>query len=196
MNQKVDFIQNELKESSRVMQDMINHTLDVIIDASDSIIETFRNGGKILLCGNGGSAADCQHIAAELVCRFKLERKGMPAIALTTDSSIMTAVSNDRDYEEIFRRQVEALGSSGDILIGISTSGRSRNVLLAMEQAKSLGMRTIAFTGSEPGKMAETADIVVSIPSTDVPKIQEGHIVAAHILCGLVEKILFENEDK
>lgn len=188
-------IKNELQESSEVKLKMAESIVDSIREAVESVIRAFQSGGKVLLCGNGGSAADSQHIAAELVGRFRLDRKGMPAIALTTDTSILTSVANDYGYEDVFQRQVEALGERGDVLIGISTSGQSQNVILAMEKAREIGMVTIALIGEKRGPMAEGADVVVSIPSTATPRIQEGHITFGHILCDLVERHFYESEE-
>lgn len=147
-----------------------------------------HSGNKILFCGNGGSAADSQHLAAELIGRYQKERRSLAAIALTTDTSILTAVANDYDYDAIFARQVEGLGRSGDVLIGISTSGNSKNVVKAIEMARSTGMHTIAFTGEGGGKLAELCDITLAIPSTVTARIQEMHILAGHIICELIEE--------
>ena len=144
-------------------------------------------GGKILWCGNGGSAADSQHLAAELVGRFRRERRGLPSIALSTNTSILTAIGNDYGYERVFSRQVEAIASRGDVLVGISTSGNSQNVLAAFETAQLMGVVTVALTGAGGGKMAGAADYVVKVPSNDTARIQEGHILAGHMLCDWVE---------
>ena len=146
------------------------------------------SGNKILFCGNGGSAADSQHLAAELVGRFQKERRSLASIALTTDTSILTAVGNDYGYDEVFARQVDGLGRSGDILIGISTSGNSKNVVKAVESARNIGMHTFAFTGEGGGKMAELCDLTFAVPSKVTARIQEMHILAGHILCELVEE--------
>jgi D-sedoheptulose 7-phosphate isomerase len=145
-------------------------------------------GGKILWCGNGGSAADSQHLAAEIVGRFRRERRGLPSIALTTDTSILTAVANDYGYETVFSRQVEALGASGDLLVGISTSGNSRNVVVALETARAIGLTTVAFTGAGGGKMREIADHHFAVSSHDTARTQEAHILAGHMLCDWVEQ--------
>jgi len=149
--------------------------------------ECLRNGGKILLMGNGGSAADCQHIAAEIVGRYKVERKGLPAIALTTDSSILTSVGNDYGFEYIFSRQVEALCTAKDIVIGISTSGNSANVVAGIEAARREQAYTVAMTGVGGGMLAELCDVTLAIPSGDTPRVQEAHILIGHILCELAE---------
>ncbi len=146
-----------------------------------------RNGGKILWCGNGGSAADSQHMAAEIVGRFRRERRGLPSIALTTDTSILTAVANDYGFETVFARQVEALGARGDVLAGFSTSGNSRNVIAALEAARTIGLVTVAFTGSGGGKMAALADHLFAVDSRDTARIQEAHILAGHMICDWIE---------
>ncbi|MGB6692454.1 MAG: D-sedoheptulose 7-phosphate isomerase [Terracidiphilus sp.] len=146
-----------------------------------------RNGGKILWCGNGGSAADSQHFAAEIVGRFRRERRGLPSIALTTDTSILTAIANDYGFETVFARQVEALGALGDVLVGISTSGNSRNVLTAMETARSMGLVTVAFTGAGGGKIAALADHLFAVDCRDTARIQEAHALAGHMICDWIE---------
>ena len=150
-------------------------------------------GNKVLWCGNGGSAADAQHMAAELVGRFRRERRGLPSIALTTDTSILTAVANDYGYESVFSRQVEALCQSGDVVVGISTSGNSRNVCAALEAARSIGAYTVAFTGEGGGQMASIADAALRIPSKDTARIQEAHILCGHILCDGIEMAVCES---
>jgi len=185
-------VKNRLQASAQLKHAMAESTADSIQEAVEKVIHTLRSGGKVLLCGNGGSAADSQHIAAELVGKFRLNRKGLPAIALTTDTSILTSLANDYGYEFVFQRQVEALGKKGDVLIGISTSGESMNVALAMKKAKDMGISTIALIGEKRGQIADAADIVVSVPSKETPRIQEGHITIGHILCDLVERYFFE----
>ena len=151
------------------------------------IASALRGGGKILWCGNGGSAADSQHMAAEIVGRFRRERRGLPGIALTTDTSILTAVANDYGFDMVFARQVEALGVPGDVLVGISTSGNSRNVMAALEAARSLGLVTVAFTGAGGGKMAALADHLLAVDSCDTARIQEAHALAGHMICDWIE---------
>jgi len=171
------------------------HTVEAVIDGLKHFIytagviatETLESGHKILLCGNGGSAADAQHIAAELTGRYKIERKGLPAIALTTDTSALTAIGNDYGYEYVFSRQVEALANEGDMLIGISTSGNSQNVINALEKAKEIGCRTVGFSGKGGGKMSDYCDLNIVIPSDDTARIQEMHIMIGHILCQLID---------
>ncbi len=165
--------------------------LDLLESISREILKAFKAGHKILLCGNGGSAADSQHIAAEFIGRFKRERQSLPAIALTTDTSILTAVANDYDYDKIFSRQIEGLGQKGDVLIAISTSGNSKNVLEAVNQAKSQGLVTIGFSGSEGGKLKNAANICFHAQSKKTPHIQEVHIAALHAISEVVENVLF-----
>jgi D-sedoheptulose 7-phosphate isomerase len=165
--------------------------LDTLAPAIHTVAEMagdcLRRGGKILLMGNGGSAADSQHIAAELVGRFQRERKGLAAIALTTDTSLLTSVGNDYGYEHIFARQVEALGRPGDLLIGISTSGNSPNVVRAIEVAKGLGITTVALTGAGGGRLAALCDLTLAVPSSVTARVQEAHILIGHVLCELID---------
>src|SRR5215470_17220182 len=158
---------------------------------AERIAGTFRAGGKVLLAGNGGSAADAQHIAAEFLSRFKLDRNPLPAIALTTDTSVLTAIGNDYGFVDVFERQVRGLGRAGDVFIGISTSGRSENVLAALRAARELGLITVGFTGDSGGEMRALCDFICSAPSEDTALIQQVHLVAAHVLCLLVEQELF-----
>jgi len=188
VDKKIDTIKDHLKKSAEVKYKLSESVSD-IATAVDCIIDVLKSGGKVFLCGNGGSAADSQHIAAELVGRFKRERAALPAIALTTDTSIITAVSNDYDFTNVFIRQIEALGNKGDVLIGLSTSGKSENVKLALKKAQEMGIRTIAFIGNEIHcPLSEFSDIIISVPSSETPYIQEAHITVAHIICNLVEK--------
>lgn len=168
-----------------------DNLIDSIQRAAKTIVNTLQNGGKLLLAGNGGSAADAQHLAAEFVCRFHYDRPGLPAIALTTDTSVITSISNDYGYEHLFSRQVQALGREGDVFIGISTSGNSANIIAAFEEAQKLNLTTIGFTGNTGGKMADMCNMVLRMPSSETPKIQEGHIAVGHIICGLVEAAMF-----
>ncbi len=165
--------------------------LKVLETIAEAILKAFRNGGKLLLCGNGGSAADCQHIAAEFIARFKLERKSLPAIALTTDTSILTALANDYSYDRVFSRQVEGLGAPGDVLIGLSTSGNSKNVLEAVRTAKAQGLVTVGVTGGAGGELAKLCDLVFFARTPMTPHIQEIHITSLHAVSEVVEKILF-----
>ena len=162
------------------------------IEAATKIIASaYKAGGKVLLAGNGGSAADSQHIAAEFVGRYLLERPPLPAVALTTDTSILTALANDYGAEHIFARQVEALGREGDVLVAFSTSGTSANIMRAVEAARKRGMTVIGFTGAKGAKLKGMCDACITVDSTETPRIQEAHITAAHIICGLVEDALF-----
>lgn len=164
---------------------------DVLLDAARSCCDALRSGGKIMFAGNGGSAADAQHWAAELVSRFNYDRPGLAAIALTTDTSALTAIGNDYGYEYSFSRQVEAVGRRGDVLIAISTSGNSPNVLKAVEAARSAGIMVIGFTGAEGGALSSGCDLCFQIPSTETPRIQEGHEFLGHMLCQLIETDMF-----
>lgn len=162
-----------------------------VLKGSKCIIEAYKNGHNVRLCGNGGSASDAQHIAAELSGKFYFDRPPLDAEALHVNPSYVTAVSNDYSYDIIYERMVQAQGKKGDVLVGISTSGNSKNVLLALKKAKELGMKTIAFTGEGGGKIAEYADFLISVPSKDTPRIQELHILVGHIMCQIVEEELF-----
>ena len=150
-----------------------------------------KSGHKILFAGNGGSAADAQHLAAELVGRLDGDRPGLAAVALTTDSSVLTALGNDYGYEEVFRRQIQAIGAAGDVFVGISTSGRSKNVLRALEEARAKGLVRIGMTGAGGGQMATMCDVCLEVPTASTQKIQEGHIIIGHIICGLIERQIF-----
>ncbi|MDC1418070.1 D-sedoheptulose 7-phosphate isomerase [Candidatus Thioglobus sp.] len=179
-------INDEINEHIKV-SNLLHKKTEEIINISQLCINSIQNDGKILLFGNGGSAADAQHIAAELVGRYKIERRGIPAIALTTDTSILTAIGNDYGYSHIFDRQVEALADSSDVVIGISTSGSSINVINGLKVASKLGCKTIGFSGQDGGEMKQICDINIAIPSLDTPRIQEMHILIGHIICNLIE---------
>ena len=184
--------QSHLLESAELKHQIIHECLDSIIAAAQLIARSFREGGKLLLCGNGGSAADCQHIAGELVNWLTKDfpRPGLPALALTTDSSVMSAIANDTSFESVFERQVQALGKPGDVLFGISTSGNSSNIVLALKAAKAARIDTIVLTGSG-GCLAAMADVAIAVPSRNTQYIQESHLAIEHISCGLVESFLF-----
>jgi len=160
----------------------------LLVAIAQVMTATLRSGGKILWCGNGGSAADAQHFAAEIVGRFRRERRGFPSIALTTDTSILTAVANDYGYEAIFSRQIEAIGCPGDLVVGLSTSGNSANVIAALQVARSLGLATVGFSGSGGGKMAAIVDHLFAVASRDTARIQEAHILVGHMICDWVEQ--------
>jgi len=190
-----DIILNILQQSIEVKNRFIKNNIDLIIKGADMIARNIASGHKILVFGNGGSAADAQHIAAEFVNRFQIERPPLPAIALTTDTSIITSIGNDYHFDEIFARQVRALGKKDDIAIGISTSGNSKNVIKAINTAKNMELLTIGIMGNR-GKLAECADLVFSVESSITARIQETHITLGHILCELVERILFLKDIK
>lgn len=171
-----------------VVQAVQRALIPVLERIAERMTSTILRGNKILWCGNGGSAADSQHLAAEFVGRFLMERRALPSIALTTNTSVITAIGNDYGYEHVFRRQVEALAAPGDVLVGISTSGNSENVCLALDAARRMGLFTVAFTGESGGKMASIADEVLKIPSRETPRIQEAHILCGHMICDYVEQ--------
>ena len=177
-----------IRDSAKTKLSMLDTCIDDIVRASEIMLESIRNGNKILWCGNGGSAADAQHMAAELMGGLRShKRKPIASIALTTDTSFITAWANDTSYDHIFSRQIEGLGSSGDILVAISTSGNSKNVLNALETAKETGIQSIILTGGSKGKMKNKGDVLISVPSDDTQRIQECHILIEHILCENIE---------
>ncbi|MFZ5998861.1 MAG: D-sedoheptulose-7-phosphate isomerase [Nitrospirota bacterium] len=180
------------EDSVRVKERFARENLRLIIEVSKLIADAFNDGKKLLLFGNGGSACDASHIAAEFVNRFKKDRPGLPAIALNTDTAVLTSISNDYDYAEIFARQVKTLADAGDIVIAISTSGGSKNILKAVDVAKKKGITTIAFTGTKGEKFASKCDYAFVVPTDDTPRIQETHITLGHVICQIVEEILFE----
>ncbi len=188
----MDIIASSLKATLDTLKSTVSDQQEFLEKVASRISSCLEDGGKVLLCGNGGSAADSQHIAAEFVNRFRLERAPLPAVALTTDSSILTAVANDYSFDEVFSKQVLALGKKGDVLIGISTSGSSLNVLRALEAARGKGLVTVGFTGKGGGKMVERCDYLLKVASEDTPRIQEVHIFCAHVICDLVERRLFK----
>ena len=169
--------------------------LDLINEVADECIAAFRQGNRVLLAGNGGSAADAQHIAAEFVGRYAFDRPGLPSIALTTDTSMLTAIGNDYGFDQIFCRQLEANGRKGDVFIGISTSGSSPNVIAALQRARELDITTIGLTGQNGGEIQAHCDYCIQVPSMSTPRIQESHIMLAHIICDLVEETLFGGQD-
>ena len=190
-------IETELKLHQQILEQTVQQSAGLINTMAMSMVTCFQHGNKILICGNGGSAADAQHVAGEFVNRFHMNRRALPAIALSTDTSILTAIGNDSGFENIFSRQVEALAGSGDILVGISTSGSSPDVLKAMDAARASGMLTMGFTG-EMGRetMAPKCDYCLAVSSADTPRIQECHIFIWHVICGIVEQTLFSNQEK
>lgn len=187
------FIEDELKASAAIKTQIFEHCADKIIKAIDLLIDAFNNKKKVLLCGNGGSAADAQHLATEFVIRMNpaISRPGIPAIALTTDSSLLTAGANDIGYNNVFARAVDTLGNAGDVLVGISTSGKSESVNLALQAARTKGIATVALLGNDGGTAKDFADVAIIVPSSDTQRIQEGHITIGHIICGLVEREMY-----
>src|SRR2546425_6482318 len=183
-----------LLESAALQRDVAQHCVDATLAVARVIVDALRREGKLLLCGNGGSAADCQHMAGELVNRLTVDfpRPALPAIALTTDTSVLTAFANDCGFDGVFERQVQALGRPGDLLIGISTSGNSPNVIRAVRHARTAGLRSVVLTGAD-GLLASLADVAISVPSTDTQHIQEAHLAIEHLICWLVERDLFSS---
>ncbi len=188
-----DLVKRQLAQSiatmNRVLRDATIH--DAVVAAAHLTADALKSGRKLLVCGNGGSAADAQHMVAEFVCRLTVDRPALRAIALTTDSSILTAIGNDSSFDHIFARQVEALGQPGDVLLAISTSGNSKNCVTALKLARTLGLHTVAYTGNNGGAMKELADINVIVPSDTTMNIQESHLALEHILCMLIERFCF-----
>lgn len=193
MFDKIKFLEESLKESADTKLQILRSCKEDIINASNIIAKSFKSNGKLMLCGNGGSAADCQHIATEFVIRLShnLQRPAMPAIALTTDSSNLTAGGNDIGFENVFARQVEGIGREGDILIGISTSGNSKNIINVIKKAKEKRIYTIGLLGCEGGLIKNETDMNILVPSSNVQRIQEGHITIGHIICEIVEMELY-----
>ena len=190
-----NYIKDQIKKSYETKQIIYNDNvlLDNIVEVAQKCVELYRGDKKTILAGNGGSAADAQHIAAELVGRYGFDRPSIPSLALTTDTSNLTAIGNDYGYDQVFSRQLEGMGQAGDIFIGISTSGNSVNIIKAFESAKKKGIMTVALTGRDGGKMAKMADIALIVPSDSTPRIQESHILIGHILCDIIEKEIFAN---
>ena len=180
----------EFLAHQETIKKVIETMQEPLLEASKIAVETLRNGNKILLCGNGGSAADAQHIAAELTGRYKSERRGLPGIALTTDTSALTAIGNDYGYDRVFDRQVEALANKGDLIIGISTSGNSKNIVSALKLGRELGCKTLGLSGRDGGAMNEVCDVNLIVPSSDTPRIQEMHILFGHTICQIVDNEL------
>ncbi len=193
MFDRTKFFDESLIESAETKQNILNHCRADVYKAIDLIRESVKSGGKIMFCGNGGSAADSQHLATEFIIRLShdINRPAIGAIALTTDSSNLTAGANDIGYENVFARNVEGLGKPGDVLVGISTSGNSKNIIKAFEKAKEIGVKTLAFLGGTGGNMKGMADVEVIIPSANTQRIQEGHITIGHIICESVERELY-----
>ena len=187
-----DIITKSYKESILAKEGFFKQNLQPIIQSAEVIADAFKADRKLLICGNGGSAADAQHIAAEFVNRFMIERPPLPAVALSTDTSIITSIGNDYSFDQIFSKQVKAIGREGDVLLAISTSGESKNVITAIKVARDMGIKTIGLTGKGGGKMAKMVDILLNVDSDVTPRIQEVHITAGHIICDLIDHILFQ----
>jgi len=187
------FITHQIKASIEVKQAILADAamIGTIQQVATAAIKAYRNGHKLLLAGNGGSAGDAQHIAGEMVNRFRFDRPALPALALSTDTSVLTAIGNDISFEQVFARQVEALGMAGDMFIGISTSGKSPNIIRALQVCEKKGIIRVGFTGQGGGEMAARCDYCLAVPSRETPRIQEAHILIAHIFCALVEETLF-----
>ena len=188
-----DYLDCEFDKSRKLVEAMAADTAlrRQVLDVVARSVAVLRHGNKLLFAGNGGSAADAQHWAAELVSRFNYDRPGLPGIALTTDTSALTAIGNDYGYERVFARQIEALGRKGDLLFAISTSGNSKNILLAIETARAAGIDVVGFTGRSGGAMAERCTVCLRMPSDETPKIQEGHELLGHLICGMIEREMF-----
>lgn len=191
----IEYIKNQIKSSAetklKILED--EKLLETIENVAKACVEVYKNKKKTLIAGNGGSAADAQHFAAELVGRYGFDRAPLPSIALTTDTSSLTAIGNDYGYDYVFSRQLEGLGVKGDLFIGISTSGNSKNVINAFEVAKKIGITTVALVGRDGGEMANLADFTIIIPSNDTPRIQESHLLIEHMICDVIEKEIFAN---
>jgi D-sedoheptulose 7-phosphate isomerase len=188
-----ELVRQQIAASISVKQEILANQsiIDKLVEVAGVCILAFRRGNRVLLAGNGGSAADAQHIAAEFVSRFEFDRPGLPSIALTTDTSMLTAIGNDYGFERLFLRQLEANGRKGDVFIGISTSGNSKNILLALENCQRLGITSVGLAGSG-GQIQSKCDYVIAVPSTHTARIQESHIMIGHIICGLVESAIFQ----
>ena len=192
-----EYIKSELAESIRIVNLMLsdNSFHLNIADIVQACVSCLNNGGKLIFAGNGGSAADAQHMAGEYVSKFAFDRPGLSAIAITVDSSIMTAIGNDYGYDQLFSRQLDAIANKGDIFFGYTTSGKSKNILSAFSAAKEKGVLTVGFTGNRGGDIKKMCDYLIEIPSSNTPKIQEGHLILGHIICGLVENEIFKNHE-
>ena len=189
----INYIKEQIQASIDTKQNILNDVklMETIAEVSRECVRLYKEGKKTLLAGNGGSAADAQHIAAELVGRYGFDRPSIPSIALTTDTSNLTAIGNDYGYDKVFSRQMEGMGSEGDLFIGISTSGNSENIINAIHAAKAKGVQTVALVGRDGGEMARIADHAIIVPSNDTPRIQESHILIGHMICDIIEKELF-----
>jgi len=193
MSKLKSYIKEHLQKSIGVKEQILNDEalLKLVEEVALKAVEIYKKGGKTLIAGNGGSAADAQHIAGELVSRFYFDREGLPSVALTTDTSIITAIGNDYGYERLFARQLEAQGKAGDMFIGISTSGNSKNILEALKVCKNKGILSVGLTGASGGAMSALCDYCIKVPSNETPRIQEAHILIGHILCAVIEEAIF-----
>jgi D-sedoheptulose 7-phosphate isomerase len=190
-----ELVRARIRESVEAKQRLAEDVhVRFVVECAELLSESLRRGGKVILCGNGGSAADATHLAAELLGRFKYDRRPLPALSLTDNTASITAIANDVGYERAFSRQVRGFGGEGDVLIALSTSGTSPNVVDALEAARSIGMRTVGMTGASGGRLAELCDLCLRVPSDDTARIQEGYMLAAHTVCELVERTLFPPE--
>jgi D-sedoheptulose 7-phosphate isomerase len=185
-----DQIKDILLESIQLKEQIMHNDISKIIEITEALIECIKKGGKVILFGNGGSASDSQHIAAELVGRFRKERNGIAAVALTTNTSILTSIANDYSYDIVFSRQIEAIGQKNDLAIGISTSGKAKNVTAGIKQAKKMGIKTVALTGGDGGELSKISDISLVVPSHVTARVQEAHITIGHIICELTEQAI------
>jgi D-sedoheptulose 7-phosphate isomerase len=190
-----DHIVKIFRESSHLKEAFVGENLEAIVNVVEVITAALKAGNKILLFGNGGSAADAQHLAAEFVNRFVIERPPLPAIALSTDTSVITSIGNDYDFSEIFSKQIRAIGQAGDVAWGISTSGSSPNIIKALEVAKKIGMVTIGMTGKDGGNIAKMVDYSLNVSSSSTPRIQEVHITVGHVICEMIDFKLFQRPD-
>jgi len=188
-----DRIKDIFLESIRVKEQLLHNNIGEIIEIAEIVIDSLKKNGKLILFGNGGSASDSQHIAAELIGRFKKDRNALAAIALTTNTSILTSLANDYGYDIIFAKQIEALGQKNDVVMAISTSGKAKNVIAGVKQAKKMGLKTIALTGGDGGEIAKLADVTLLVPSNITARIQEAHITIGHIICELIEQTLCQS---
>ncbi len=187
----VERIEEAIRESIEAKEALTREDVEMVLEMAYTMVEALSQGNKIIWMGNGGSAADAQHLAAELVSKFYMERDGLPSLALNTNTSVLTAIGNDYGFDHVFERQIEALARPGDVVVGISTSGNSPNVLLAIEKARNAGCLTIGLTGRSGGRLADEVDLCLKVPSDDTPRIQEVHITVGHIICEIVESIVF-----
>ena len=187
-------VESSIKDGIDLHQKLLADFVPKVMEIADLVLETFEQGGKLFFLGNGGSAAEAQHIATEFVVRFRRQRRALPVIALTTDTSVMTAIGNDFDFDRVFARQVEALMGPGDLLVALSTSGSSPNILEAVKMARQRGAKSVGFTGNRRGQLTELVDVVLEAPSGDTQRIQEAHLLLWHIICDLVETTVVDQE--